>query len=218
MSLDINFIIRNLPLFVDGLVVTVELSVLAFLLSLLWGLVVVLGRLSRFAILRGLAAGYVEIVRNTPVLVQMYVVFFGSGVLGHAVSGFVAGLIALSAQNGGYIAEIYRAGIGSVGARQVEAGKALGMTGGELFAIVVFPQALRRVVPPISNQGIVIIKDTALVSTLAVADMTYQARLLTDRSAAANEVFLTLALFYLLITTVFSGAMRFVETRVRIAH
>lgn len=218
MSFDVNFILRNLPVFLEGLTVTVQISALAIAFSLIWGLVVVIARLSRFKALRGLAAAYVELVRNTPVLVQMYFIFFGSAVAGYPISGFMAGLIALSAQNGGYVAEIYRAGIQSISQRQVEAGMALGMQGRQVFSIVVLPQAIRRVIPPISNQGIVIIKDTALVSTLSVAEMTYHARLLTDRTAAAYEVFFTLALFYLLVTTVFSGVMRLLEWRLRVAQ
>ncbi|KZD09743.1 amino acid ABC transporter permease [Oceanibaculum pacificum] len=218
MSFDVNFILRNLPVFLEGLTVTVQISALAIAFSLIWGLVVVIARLSRVKALRGLAAAYVELVRNTPVLVQMYFIFFGSAVAGYPISGFMAGLIALSAQNGGYVAEIYRAGIQSISQRQVEAGMALGMQGRQVFSIVVLPQAIRRVIPPISNQGIVIIKDTALVSTLSVAEMTYHARLLTDRTAAAYEVFFTLALFYLLVTTVFSGVMRLLEWRLRVAQ
>ncbi len=218
MPLDFRFIFRSLPLFFDGLVVTLELSVLAITFSLLWGLVVVMGRLSPRAPLRGLASSYIQIVRNTPILVQMYFIFFGSAVLGYPLTGFVAGLIALTAQNGGYIAEIYRAGIESVSRQQAEAGMALGMRGREVFSIVVLPQAIRRVLPPIGNQGVAIIKDTSLVSTLSVAEMTYQARLLTDRSAASYEVFFTLAVFYLVITTVFSAAIRLIEARARFAQ
>lgn len=218
MSFDVNFILRNLPVFLEGLTVTVQISALAIAFSLIWGLAVAIARLSRVRALRGLAAGYVELVRNTPVLVQMYFIFFGSAVAGYPISGFLAGLIALSAQNGGYVAEIYRAGIQSVSQRQVEAGMALGMQGRQVFSIVVLPQAIRRVIPPISNQGVVIIKDTALVSTLSVAEMTYHARLLTDRTAAAYEVFFTLALFYLLVTSVFSAVMRLLEWRLRVAQ
>lgn len=218
MSFDYLFIFRSLPLFFEGLVVTIELSVLAIILSLLWGLVVVVGRLSNSLALRALATSYVEIVRNTPVLVQMYFIFFGTAMMGYPMSGFTAGLIALTAQNGGYLAEIFRAGIQAISRHQSEAGIALGMRKRELYSIVVLPQAIRRVLPPIGNQGVVIIKDTSLVATLSVAEMTFQARLLTDQSAASYEVFVTLAVFYLVITTVFSGAMRLLESRTRYAQ
>lgn len=217
MGLDFGVIERNFPLFIEGLKVTLELSVLAIVLSLAWGLPIVIARLSPLAPLRALAMAYVELVRNTPVLVQMYFIFFGSGIAGYPLSGYTAGLLALSLQNGGYISEIYRAGIQSIPRGQREGGRALGMMPAQIFAIVVFPQAIRRVIPPISNQGIIIIKDTALVSTLSVAELTYQARLLADRTAATYEIFITLALFYIVITTVFSGGMRLLEKRLRVA-
>ena len=94
---------------------------------------------------------------------------------------------------------------------------ALGLTKRKTFAIVVLPQAIRKVVPSLSNQGILIIKDTSLAATISVAELTFQARLLADRTAAVFEIFFTLALFYLALTAIFGGAMRLVERRVRIA-
>jgi polar amino acid transport system permease protein len=214
MRFDFGFVVRTLPLFLDGLVVTLELSALAIGFALLWGLAVVM--LRRLRGVSALTAAYVELVRNTPVLVQMYFIFFGSGMAGYALSGFTAGLIALVLQNGAYLSEVYRAGIESVSRRQVEAGLALGMLRRQAFVIVVLPQAIRHMIPAIANQGVVIIKDTALVSTISVAEMTYQARLLADRTAAVYEIFFTLAAFYLLVVTVFTGSMRLLERRVRV--
>src|SRR3954469_10610523 len=101
MSLDFNFILRNLPLFGKGLVVTVELSLLATLFAMIWGLLVALARMAENRGLRTLAAGYIELVRDTPVLVQMYFIYFGFSMAGFGMTGFVSGLLALSLQNGG---------------------------------------------------------------------------------------------------------------------
>lgn len=218
MNLDFGVIERNFPLFLEGLRVTVELSLLAIVLSLLWGFFIVVARLSTVAPLRVVARSYVEVVRNTPVLVQMYFIYFGSGIAGYPISGYVAGLLALTLQNGGYVSEIYRAGIESVVRGQKEAGRALGMLPHQVFQIVVFPQAIRRVIPPINNQGVVIIKDTSLVSALSVAELTYQSKILADRTAATYEIFITLALFYIVITTVYSGALRLLEGRLRVVQ
>src|SRR5688572_21874487 len=125
--IDFNFVQRNLPVFMEGLQTTLVLSLLAFLLALAWGLLVVAARLSRLGSLRFLALAFVELMRNTPVLVQMYFIFFGSAVLGYPLTGFVAGLIALTLQNGAYLSEVYRGGIEAVSRRQAEAGLALGM-------------------------------------------------------------------------------------------
>ena len=103
--------------------------------------------------------------------------------IAQATKGLVAGLLALTLQNGAYIAEIYRAGIQSVSQRQTESGLAIGLTPREAFWVIVFPQALRKVVPSLANQGVVIIKDTSLVATLSVAELTFEARLLADRTS-----------------------------------
>ena len=211
MSLDFNFILRNLPLFGKGLVVTVELSLLAIVAAMLWGLIVAFGRMSQYRALRSLAAGYIEVVRDTPVLVQMYFIYFGFSMAGFGLTGFVSGLLALSLQNGGYIAEIYRAGIESISIKQVEGGKALGMSRWDVMSIVILPQALVRVIPPLANQFIVIIKDTSLVSAIAVAELTQIGKLLTERTAASYEVFLTIAVMYLVITGIVSGLSRLAE-------
>lgn len=218
MPLDVNFILRNLPLFGKGLAVTVELSLLAIVAAMGWGLVVALGRMSQYRALRSLAAGYIEVVRDTPVLVQMYFIYFGFSMAGFGLSGFVSGLLALSLQNGGYIAEIYRAGIESISIKQVEGGKALGMSRWDVMSIVILPQALVRVIPPLANQFIVIIKDTSLVSAIAVAELTQIGKLLTERSAASYEVFLTLAIMYLAITGIVSGLSRLAERQFAIHH
>ena len=218
MPIDIALITRIVPALTEGLTLTLTLSALAILLSAAWAMPVVLGLMSRFQPVSVLTRSYLEIVRNTPVLVQMYFIFFGSGIVGFRLSGFTAGLIALVLQNGAYIAEIYRAGIQSISRRQMEAGLAIGLTPSAAFRIVILPQALRKVIPPLANQGVVIIKDTALVATLSVAELTFQARMLADRTAAVYEIFLALALFYIAITSVFSALMRLVEWRMRVVQ
>lgn len=214
---DLGFLLRVAPTLAQGLLMTLALALPAIVLAALWGVPIVMGLMSRSRILALLARAYVEVVRNTPVLVQMFFIFFGSGVLGHPLDGFTSGLLALVLQNGAYAAEIYRGGIAAVSARQAEAGLALGLTPAAAFRIIVLPQALRKVIPPLSNQGVLIIKDTSLVATISVAEMTFHARLLADRTAAVFEIFFTLALFYLALTALFSGAMRLLERRVRIA-
>jgi polar amino acid transport system permease protein len=216
MSFDIGFMLRSIPILAEGLTTTLALALPAILLAAAWGVVVVSGLLSKAKPLQLVSRGYVEVVRNTPVLVQMFFIYFGSGVLGHPLSGFTAGLLALVLQNGAYVAEIYRAGIQSVSQRQAEAGMALGLMPGAAFRIVVLPQAVRKVIPPLSNQGVLIIKDTSLVATISVAEMTFRARLLADRTAAVFEIFFALALFYLVLTMAFSLLMRLVEVRLRI--
>lgn len=209
-----SFVLRNLPVFAAGAEVTLELSVLAILAALAWGLAVVLARLSRWRPLSLVAAGYVELVRNTPVLVQMYFIYFGLAFAGLPLSGFASALLALTLQNGGYFAEIYRAGIQSISRSQLDAATGLGMRRAAVLRLVVLPQAFFRIVPPLGNQFIVMIKDTSLASTLSVAELTMNAKLLTDRTAAAYEVFATLAAFYLAMTSSVTLALRLYERRI----
>jgi polar amino acid transport system permease protein len=215
---DLDTMARAVPVLLNGLEVTLALSALAILLSLVWGLVLVTGRLSRFAALRTLCEIYLQLVRNTPVLVQMYFFYFGFAIAGLRLSGFVSGLLAMVLQNGGYMSEIYRAGIETIGVRQREAGLALGMRPSEAFRIVILPQAVRLVLPPMTNQFVSIVKDTALVSTLSVADMMFEARVLIDRTAATYEVFADLALLYLALTAGVALLMRAAEWRLKVAE
>ena len=218
MSFDIGFVLRSASILSEGLMMTFALAIPAILLSAVWGVPLVVAIRSRRSGLVALTRTYIEIVRNTPVLVQMFFIYFGSGFMGYPISGFVAGLFALVLQNGAYVAEIYRAGIQSVASRQTEAGLVLGFMPGEVFRIVVMPQALRAVIPPLSNQGVLIIKDTSLVATISVAELTFQARLLADRTAAVFEIFFALALFYIVLTTIFSLLMRLLEVRLRVSN
>lgn len=213
MSFDLSFVRRSLPVFFEGMVVTVELAVLAIAISLVWGLLIAVLRQWAPAPLRWLAAAYVEIVRNTPILVQIYFIYFGLAVAGVRVTGFGSALIALAAQNGGYMSEIYRAGIQSISIKQIESAKALGMRLPTILSMIVLPQAFRHVIPPVGNQSILILKDTSIAATVAVAEMTQVGKMLTERTAAAYEVFFTLALLYLALCTIVAGLFRLLERR-----
>jgi glutamine transport system permease protein len=213
VSFDLSFVRRSLPVFFEGMVVTVELAVLAIAISLVWGLLIAVLRQWAPAPLRWLAAAYVEIVRNTPILVQIYFIYFGLAVAGVRVTGFGSALIALAAQNGGYMSEIYRAGIQSISIKQIESAKALGMRLPTILSMIVLPQAFRHVIPPVGSQSILILKDTSIAATVAVAEMTQVGKMLTERTAAAYEVFFTLALLYLALCTIVAGLFRLLERR-----
>jgi His/Glu/Gln/Arg/opine family amino acid ABC transporter permease subunit len=209
---DPNFIARLIPALLEGAGVTIELSVLTIAICLVWGLLVALAVASRGA-LSWIASGYIQIVRNTPLLIQMYLVYFGLGMAGLPLSGFLCGLLALCLQNGGYVAEIYRGGLQSVGARQYESGRALGMRRWTLYRVVVLPQVIARVIPPLANQGISIIKDTSQVAAIAVMDIMKVAQIWVESSANTYDVFLAVGLIYLSLTTIVSFGARFAERR-----
>lgn len=210
---DFSFVIRNLPYFFDGAIVTTELSVLTIGIVVVWGLVVAITRMSRYRVLHSLAGGYIQLVRNTPVLVQLYFIYFGFAMAGFGLSAFASGLLALSLQNGGYVAEIYRAGLQSISVKQIEGARALGMTRWLTLRLVVLPQAVARVIPALGNQFILIIKDTSLASAIAVGELTQAGKLLSERTAATYEIFFTLAAFYLVMTSIVGGMLRLYERR-----
>ena len=216
MPLDINFLARLLPALLEGAEVTLELALLTMAICLIWGLLVALAQTARGPI-GWVAAAYVQIVRNTPLLIQMYLVYFGLSLAGVPLSGFASGLLALCLQNGGYVAEIYRGGLQSVSARQYEAGRALGMRRWTLYRSVILPQVIARVIPPLANQGISITKDTAQVAAIAVMDVMKVAQVWVESSANTYDVFLAVALIYLVLTSVISLGARLAERRLAFA-
>src|SRR3954451_3284306 len=143
--MDLAFVGRFLPGLLEGTLITLELSVLAIAAALTFGVAVALAALSRNRLLQWVAGAFVQCLRNTPLLVQLYLVYFGLGMIGLPLSAFVSGLIALAAQNAAYMAEIYRGGLQSISLRQIEAGRALGMRRRDIFELIELPQAFMRV-------------------------------------------------------------------------
>lgn len=218
MPVDLTSAARFLPALLEGTLVTLELSALAILAALALGLAIALASLSGRAIVALPAGAFVQCMRNTPLLVQLYLVYFGLGMIGIGLSAFVSGLIALAAQNAAYMAEIYRGGLQSISRTQIEAGRALGMSRREIFELIELPQAFMRVVPPLASQFVQIIKDTSIVSAIAVGELMHQGKLLSERTAATYEIFFMVGLIYLVITSAVTFATRRFERRYAIAH
>jgi His/Glu/Gln/Arg/opine family amino acid ABC transporter permease subunit len=198
---DINFIARLIPALLEGAVITVELAVLTFLICLVWGLLAALAQATRGP-LSWIAGGYIQAMRNTPLLIQLYIIYFGFAMGGFPLSGFMSGLLALCIQNGAYVAEIYRGGLQSISQRQFEAGRALGMRRWTLYTTVIMPQVMARVIPPMTNQAISIIKDTSQVAAIAVMEMMKVAEVWVESSANTYDVFAGVAIIYLVLTSI----------------
>lgn len=197
---------------------TIELSLAASALAAVWALVVVLVRISGITVVRWLGMAYVEVLRNTPLLVQLYFAFFGLPYLGIRLSPFSTALLAIVLQHGAFLGEIYRAGIESVGAQSRDAAKGLGMSYWQAMRFVILPQALQKVIPASSNEFVQIVKDSSLGATIAVAELTAQGLSLAEQTAQTYEVFLAVALYYLLITTTVILVLRFLEARLQFAE
>jgi His/Glu/Gln/Arg/opine family amino acid ABC transporter permease subunit len=212
MDLDLNFILRLIPALLEGSVTTIQLAVASFAIVLVWGLVVALVQ-QRGGIAGAICHGYVEFVRNTPMLILLYLAYFGLPMVGIMLSEFGCGLLVLSFQNGGYVAEIYRGGLQSVNRNQYEAGRALGMSTTTLYRTVILPQTLIRVIPPMTNQATVTIKDTAQVSVIALMEMTKTGQVWLERSGNPYDVFVTVAILYLVFTTIAGALGKMLERR-----
>jgi His/Glu/Gln/Arg/opine family amino acid ABC transporter permease subunit len=207
---NLHFLERVMPALLEGAEITVELAVLTMAICLVWGMLVALTQASR-GLLRWTAGAYVQLVRNTPLLIQMYIIYFGFSMAGMGLSGFNSGLLALVLQNGGYVAEIYRGGLQAVSFRQYEAGRALGMRRWTLYRTVILPQVIAKVIPPLTNQAISILKDTTQVAAIAVMDVMKVTQVWVESSANTYDVFFGVAVIYLVLTSITGVGGRLIE-------
>lgn len=195
-----------------GLWMTLEISALSLVSALALGMVAGLGRVSANPAARNLAATYVELVRGTPLLVQIFIFYFFIGTV-LELSPLAAGVAALSVFTGAYVAEIIRAGIEAVPRGQMEAARSLGMGYAKAMRFVVLPQALRKALPPLAGQFISLIKDSSLVSVIAITDLTKAGREIVSSTFTPFEVWFTVALMYLVLTGSLSLLVRRLEHR-----
>lgn len=211
----VPFLQSQLPRFWDGFQLTLEIAFVSMLAAVFWGLVLVGPRMSGTRWVAGPVVAYIEFVRNTPLLLQIYLSYFGLPLIGLPLSAFICGAIAIASQHGAFLCEIYRAGIQAIAKGQWESAFALGMTRRKAMRQVILPQAFLKVVPPIGNQLVILIKDTSLVSAIGMMELTLTGKVIIERSGASFEVFLFIGLLYLVLTTVFGVILRLVETRLR---
>ena len=195
-----------------GLWVTIWISFVSGFFGLIIGLVTGLCRIAKNPTLRGLAVLYIELIRGTPLLVQIFIFYFFIGTVLH-LDRIVAGVGALSLFVGAYTAEIIRAGIQSIPKGQTEAARSLGMSAAETMIHIVLPQAFKRVLPPLAGQFISLIKDSSLVSVIAITDLTKSGREIITSSFATFEIWFTVALLYLAVTSVLSQLLFWLERR-----
>lgn len=199
-------------LLLQGLWLTLEITAASLVLAVAIGLATALMRLSGSPMARILAKTYLELIRNTPLLIQIFIIYFVlAPILG--MERFFSAVLALSLFEGAYASEIIRAGILSLPAGQWEAASSLGMNPGQNYRHIILPQALRHMIPPLTSQGISLIKDSALVSTIAIYDLTMQGQQIVSETFLTFEIWFTVAAIYLVITIGLSGLVKVLETR-----
>ncbi len=216
---DFSVVLRNLPMLLEGLSGTLRITAAALLAALPLGLTAATMRLSRVPAVAACAGAYIAVFRSTPPLVQLFWAFYALPLLiGITLSPFAAAAMTLSLQSGAFFAEVFRGGIVSVERGQWEAARALGMTRRQLMRRVILPQAVRRMIPAFMERVVELLKTTSLVSSIAFADLLYQAMVLSVNTYRPLEVFTTAALLYFAVLFPLSLAVRGVEGRLRRAE
>jgi polar amino acid transport system permease protein len=207
---------------IPGITITLSTTIFAFAIALFLGLIAGLGRISRNTVIRNIAITYVEFVRGVPTLVLIFTVAFvlvpaaaqALNVDGSLISQNLRAIIALAVIYGAFLAEIFRAGIESIPPGQMEAARSVGMTYGQAMRFIILPQAIRNISPALGNDFIAMLKDSSLVSVLAVRDITQRARLYAGSSFRFRETYLVLTFLYLTMTIVLSLFLRWYERRI----
>ncbi len=204
--------IRTYPGFLEAVIITLELTAIGVILGTLIGLVFALMKISGSKILRGIANVYITVIRGTPLIVQIMFLYFGIVEI-YTMSNFWAGAIALGVHNGAYIAEIFRGAIQGVDPGQREASLSLGMNRKQTMQRIVFPQALRRSIPPLGNQFIITLKDSSLVYIIGVAEIFSLANREAAQSYQFFESFLVVGIYYLVLVMIFTFLLRLYENK-----
>lgn len=203
-----------LPVLLKGLELTVFIAVTGIVAGFLLGVILGLAKIARHATFRRMATGYIEAVRGTPLMVQVMFLYFGLPLmLGCRIPPLLAGIMAIAVNSGAYIAEIVRGAIQSIALGQVEAGRSLGLTRFQTMLYVVWPQAFRRMVPPLGNQFIISLKDTSILVVIGVGELTRQGQEIVAVNFRAFEVWLAVAILYLLLNLAIARGLHVIEER-----
>src|SRR5690625_4860664 len=216
---DFNWVgvVEFLPQLGLGLLYTLLVSVVGLLIGFVLGAIFGLARLSRFKIIYAIASVYIEVVRGTPLLVQAIWLFFALPlIIQYTLPSLLAGIIVIGINSGAYIAEIVRGAVQSIEKGQMEAGRSLGMSHRITMLKVIWPQAFKRMIPPLGNQFIISIKDTSLLSVILVPELLYQGRTIASNHFNGVEIYTAVAACYLLITLSLSGVLRITEKRLEL--
>jgi His/Glu/Gln/Arg/opine family amino acid ABC transporter permease subunit len=212
---DFDVILEYWPEFLRGAEATIIYSLLSLSLATVVGLLVAFARISRLAPLAWLARAYVDVVRGTPALVQIFFIYFGMPALGVNLSAPVAAVIALAINSGGYLAEIFRAGIVGIEVGQMEASRSVGMSHAQAMRRTILPQAALRVVPPTAGEFTNLIKGTSLLSTISVSELTRVAQQIIGVTFRPIEAYVAIAVIYFLLNAVISQGSIWLEQWLR---
>lgn len=218
MDFQWSLVWSSVPTLLEGALLTLQLTSIAVFFGIILGTIFGIMRLSKTP-LRYLAAAYIDFIRGTPLLVQIFIIYYGvPTIIKQAVPPYVAAVIALSINSGAYVAEIVRAGIQSIEKGQTEAALSLGMSKTATMIHIILPQAFKRIVPPLGNEFIALLKDSSLVSAIALEELVRKAQIVAGRTFRPFEVWFVVAIMYLIMTVIISQIVRILERRLRVGE
>lgn len=216
MDLDFSPVWAGWPQLLHGALVTVEITAVSLLLGCVLGLLIGIGRLDpRRRIVYGLCTAYLAAIRGTPLLVQLFIWFFGLPQFGIMLPAFACGMVGLGIYSAAYVSEIVRGSIQSVDRGQMEAARSIGLSAGQAMRSVILPQAIVRMIPPLGNEFIALIKNSALVSLLTIPDLMHEGQKIISVSYRSLEVYLAIAVIYFILTGLTTLALSRLEVRLR---
>ncbi|NLJ61308.1 MAG: amino acid ABC transporter permease [Firmicutes bacterium] len=217
VALDFSIIPGIIPALLVGTRLTVELAIIAVAIGLVIGSFVGIGRVGGNRMVRIVTGIYVDFIRGTPLLVQLFLVYFGlPSLIGRPVPPFMAAIAAMGINSGAYVAEIVRAGIQSIDRGQMEAARSVGLTYAQSMQYIIFPQAFRRIIPPLGNEFIAMLKDSSLVSVIALEELLRKGQVVITRTFRPFEVYMVVALIYLVMTLAISRLVAWSEKRLKV--
>ncbi len=211
-----EIITNNFAFLLQGAKLTLQVSFFGVLAGLLIGSVMGLFRISDNIILKTISGIYVEVIRGTPLLVQIIFLYFGLYEIGIRLPALTAGVIALSINSGAYIAEIVRSGIQSIDKGQMEAARSLGMSYSQSMRFIILPQAFRRIIPPLVNEFIILIKDSSLLSVIGIVELTRVGQLVRAKTFNTFYILTAVAVLYFVMTFTLSKLLGYIERRWKI--
>lgn len=216
MDLDFSPVWSGWPQLLQGARVTVEVTSVSLLLGCVLGLLIGVGRLQpERRWIYSLCTAYLALIRGTPLLVQLFILFFGLPQFGIMLPAFLCGVLGLGIYSGAYVSEIVRGAIQSIDRGQMEAARSIGLSSRQAMWHVVLPQAVVRMIAPLGNEFIALIKNSALVSLLTIHDLMHEGQKIISVSYRSLEVYLAIALMYFVLTGLTTLALRHVEQRLR---
>jgi polar amino acid transport system permease protein len=216
MELDFSPVWSGWRQLLHGALVTVEITAVSLLLGCVLGLLIGIGRLNpKRRVVYGLCTTYVAAIRGTPLLVQLFIWFFGLPQFGILLPAFVCGMLGMGIYSGAYVSEIVRGAIQSIDRGQMEAARSIGLSSGQAMRNVILPQAVVRMIPPLGNEFIALIKNSALVSLLTIHDLMHEGQKIISVSYRSLEVYLAVAVVYFILTGLTTLALGRIESRLK---